>query len=160
MMGRFGIRRLKRYRGAGCLLYVRDEAGGVTVFAGKRRFSPGKGSWSIPGGGWEKSQDGTGADWSWNTASRETREETGIDLSRLVESVQAEPDSGSWPRIRFRLPFFSWDTFLVELHHKVDATCIDEFSECKWYPLQGVPEPLAFGMRRALRRVRRLAASR
>ena len=43
-------KKLRCYFGAGILVTAKDAHNELKVLLGKRRFNPGKGKWSIPGG--------------------------------------------------------------------------------------------------------------
>lgn len=144
-------KRVRCFRGAGCLLHRTDENGNTWVFLGCRRYRPGKGHWSVPGGAAHERTRDRARETFWETARRETLEETGIDPSYLVP-----PPEKAWPSIWIELPGFRWRTFLVAVNQTYDPRTSHEFSETGWYQTEELPRPLHFGMKIALRRLRRL----
>jgi 8-oxo-dGTP pyrophosphatase MutT (NUDIX family) len=138
------------YRGAGCLLYTTDSEGTTWIYLGRRRLEPGRGKWSIPGGGAEGG--GRGKSWEpfWHTARRETWEETRIDLS-LLDSDKDEPP----PFVSIWFPGFWWRTYLVAVDRRMKLQPCHEFTEDRWFRLDSLPRDLAFGMKRALGKLRR-----
>lgn len=143
------LKHLRPYRGAGCLLAVVDE-GCAWVYLGKRRYNPGRGKWSIPGGAAERPRDGRRWESSWETARRETREETQIDPALLDRG----PRDG-WPHISIWFPGFRWRTYIVRLDRKPNLKPCHEFTEARWFRVDELPTTLTFGMRKALRLLRR-----
>lgn len=133
---------IKPYKGGGVALFQKDSSTGeYTIFLGKRagelrtgirRFFSGRGKWSIPGGGYEKKDNGD----LRQTAKREFHEETGLNIDDIV--LNKEPYEHD-----FCFPFFTWKTLLYELKpdYKLNPNCIHrakdgfEFSEAKQIPL-------------------------
>ena len=133
----------------------------TTQFQGKKSLLPGKitlecmgemffridencnkGKWSIPGGGFEKTDNSL-----FETAIRELREETGINLSSTTEK---DPVICS-----FHYPFFEWITFMFEddsNFHVPERFCY-EFSEIKFISLKDIHQyKLAFGVRKEIKK--------
>lgn len=131
----------------------------TTQFQGKKSLLPGKialecmgemffridencnkGKWSIPGGGFEKTDNSL-----FETAIRELREETGINLSSTTEKA---------PIIcSFHYPFFEWITFMFEVDsnfHVPERFCY-EFSEMRFISLNEIHQyELAFGVKKEI----------
>ena len=103
------------YRGSGTVLVCNNK-----ILLGRRSTKPFKNYWSIPGGGFEKAKDLTDLD----TAVRETKEETGIDLN----SCNKKGPVGQW---KLKLPFFSWTAFYYVLEEELQ-TKPSEFYELRW----------------------------
>ena len=135
------------YKGGGVALFYKDKhTGEYSILLGKRTIEPGKGKWSIPGGGYEPQDASICA-----TAQREFWKETGISLKTVCPA--SEPDM-----YRFRLPFFTWVTFLQEVQSTdflADAT-IREFSELRFIPFSKLHTyKLAFGVKAEIRAFKR-----
>ena len=109
------------YRGSGTVLVCNGD-----VLLGVRSTKPFFGFWSIPGGGHEKFET------DFQTAIRETREETGINLSDY-KNLKCE---GTW---KIRLPFFRWTCFFFILDEKPKINA-NEFSKLEWKRLKEVKE--------------------
>ena len=111
--------------------------------SGKRTIKPNKGKWSIPGGGFEKTDNSL-----FETAIRELREETGINLSNSVNEKKAIICS-------FHYPCFEWKTFMFEVasdFHVPERFCY-EFSEIKFISLKDIHQyKLAFGVRKEIKK--------
>ena len=139
--------KLKPYRGAGLLLSWRSPEGVLYVALGKRRIKPQQGSWSIAGG----KRDPGDADYR-ATALREFKEE----LS-LIPGVTIRPENLKPVFTRF-FGVFNWRTFAYELSGAVQPELgrgrDNEFSELAWFPVDNLPEPLHWGVRQAVSRVR------
>lgn len=69
---------MRKYKGAGIALFKKQN-NDYAILLGKRTIKPNKGKWSIPGGRFEKSDN-----FFFETAIREFREETGINLFDIV----------------------------------------------------------------------------
>jgi 8-oxo-dGTP pyrophosphatase MutT (NUDIX family) len=63
------------WRGAGLLLVAPDRDGRDRVLLGLRTIPRFRGTWTLPGGGWEPDTDGSGEDRWVRTAVREASEE-------------------------------------------------------------------------------------
>jgi 8-oxo-dGTP pyrophosphatase MutT (NUDIX family) len=107
------------YRGAGIALF-RETPQGFKIFLGKRKFNPGKNSWTFPGGGVE------GKDSFWKTAVREFWEETGIGFGMLNAKTIDE--------VVISAPFFEWHTFMCLIPGTILRTKLIEFSKMAWVP--------------------------
>jgi 8-oxo-dGTP pyrophosphatase MutT (NUDIX family) len=125
----------KRYYGAGILFFVKGE-GGIEILLAQRK----SGIWSIPGGGMSR-RDGRN---SFACAKRETAEEFGANLA-VTKSLETEPPRRR--RVSFRLFFFNWDTYIVELPCKPSdypsSTARDyraEFRAHQWFTLSALPK--------------------
>lgn len=93
---------MRKYKGAGIALFKKQN-NDYAILLGKRTIKPNKGKWSIPGGRFEKSDN-----FFFETAIREFREETGINLFDIVIEKKAIV-------CRFNYPFFEWKTFMFEV---------------------------------------------
>ena len=139
--------KLQPYRGAGLLLSWRSPEGVRYVVLGKRRINPHRGSWSISGG----KCDSGDADYR-ATALREFREEL-----TLSPEVTIRPEDLQPVFTRF-FGVFNWRTFAYELSGTVRPELgrgrDNEFSELAWFPVDNLPEPLHWGVRQAVSRMR------
>jgi 8-oxo-dGTP diphosphatase len=107
---------------------------GLSLLLICRGGEPFKGSWALPGGFVE--QDEPLAD----AAVRELREETGIELpADAVIQLGAYGDPARDPR--------GWAVsvvYLAMLAQAPDPTGGDDAAEARWWPLDALPEELAF----------------
>ena len=118
---------MRKYKGAGIALFQKQD-NDYTILLGKRTIKPNKGKWSIPGGGFEKTDNSL-----FETAIRELREETGINLSNSVNEKNAIICS-------FHYPCFEWKTFMFEVasdFHVPERFCY-EFSEMRFISLNEI----------------------
>lgn len=69
---------MRKYKGAGIAL-LKKQNNDYAILLGKRTIKPNKGKWSIPGGKFEKNDN-----FFFETAIREFREETGINIFDIV----------------------------------------------------------------------------
>jgi 8-oxo-dGTP pyrophosphatase MutT (NUDIX family) len=107
------------------VFWTKDVQGKFSVLLGKRSFNPGKGKWSIPGGGWEP-QDGfekTGRRNYRQTAMREAQEE-----------------------LHF-VPCFHFEVYAYILSEQAIPTYVDEFSELCWVSVKALPTPMVCFLR-------------
>ena len=93
---------MRKYKGAEITLFKKQN-NDYAILLGKRTIKPNKGKWSIPSGRFEKSDN-----FFFETAIREFREETGINLFDIVIEKKAIV-------CRFNYPFFEWKTFMFEV---------------------------------------------
>lgn len=131
------------YQGAGLLIATRTEKG-WEVLLGKRRRTPFRGYWSIPGGKHEMNDS-----CFQDTACRETAEE--ICDHKPVEEyfrdcLKDDFDRSQMPAHRHLIPFLSeWHTFLLVLSERVPPGRFSvpnyEFSTIDWFPLKRPPNP-------------------
>lgn len=131
---------MKKYKGAGIAL-LKKQNNDYAFLLGKRTIKPDKGKWSIPGGRFEQTDISL-----FETAIRELREETGINL------INNEKDAVV---CSFHYPFFEWKTFMYEVDSYFLAPKIlgYEFSEIRFIPLKEIQKyKLAFGVRKEIRR--------
>ncbi len=113
---------IRDYKGAGILMFRRN-GNGFEVFLGQRKYNPGRGKWSIPGGGKErKDRDYREA------AERELMEESGLVL-RQIEHMDCTD-------LKISIPFFHWMTFIVMVRGHLPAPRPSEFFELKWIRLE------------------------
>jgi 8-oxo-dGTP pyrophosphatase MutT (NUDIX family) len=88
-----------RYRGGGMAVF-RINNGHPEVLLGLRVNSPGRGTWSFPGGG------ANGKERLMSAAVREFREETGVQIYRRYITKVGIFSIKNW--------FFEWDTIIIE----------------------------------------------
>ena len=69
---------MRKYKGAGIAL-LKKQNNDYAILLGKRTIKQNKGKWSIPGGKFEKNDN-----FFFETAIREFREETGINIFDIV----------------------------------------------------------------------------
>ena len=133
---------MRKYKGAGIALFQKQD-NDYAILLGKRTIKPNKDKWSIPGGGFEKTDNSL-----FETAIRELREETGINLSNSVNEKKAIICS-------FHYPCFEWKTFMFEVasdFHVPERLCY-EFSEIKLIYLKDIHQyKLAFGVRKEIKK--------
>lgn len=131
---------MRKYKGAGIALFQKQD-NDYAILLGKRTIKPNKGKWSIPGGGFEKTDNSL-----FETAIRELREETGINIFDIVIEKKAIVCS-------FNYPFFEWETFMFEVdsNFHVPETFCYEFSEMRFISLNEIHQyELAFGVRKEI----------
>ena len=131
---------MRKYKGAGIALFQKQD-NDYAILLGKRTIKPNKGKWSIPGGGFEKTDNSL-----FETAIRELREETGINLTNNEKDAVV---------CSFHYPFFEWKTFMYEVDSYFLAPKIlgYEFSEIRFIPLKEIQKyKLSFGVRKEIRR--------
>ncbi len=127
---------------------------GDRILLVRRAFAPARGAWDVPGGFVERGETIERA------ARREVREELGVDV-RIERFVGIFPDTYG-PERRPSLNIY----YLGRLRRgTARLRAGDDASECRWFPLDRPPRPLAFKNNRqavlALRRlIGRRAASR
>ena len=127
------------YKGGGIALFQKNAEGEFSILLGKRINDPGKGKWSIPGGRFEQTDISL-----FETAIRELREETGINLTNNEKDAVV---------CSFHYPFFEWKTFMYEVDSYFLAPNIlgYEFSEIRFIPLKEIQKyKLAFGVRKEI----------
>lgn len=149
---------MKPYCGAGILFYLRDASEPDRVLLGKRRYSPQKGCWSVPGGGMSRRDDGD----RWTCARRETEEEfcAGLPLNDALRGFL--PSVINWPPecCRIQIPFFDYSTYLCRLNAEPPRWPIlnHETIEVRWFSVRDLPSRTHLGVRYALRTLARVKA--
>lgn len=119
--------------GVATLIFGADNS----VLLGKRKGSHGAGTWSLPGGRMEFGEDPT------ETALREVKEETGLELPRVF-SFQSCPynsvviDGQHW----VTLVFSSKPVHLMKETMVPRVMEPDKCEEWRWFHLVQLPEPL------------------
>ena len=129
------MRKNNPYHGAGILFWTDDDNGQLSVLLGKRSINPGKGKWSIPGGGWSRSMDGYDKHNRPNylkAAIRETHEEISF---RIKSPEDLDP---LW---RCHIPYFHFEVYSYYLPMQTKFTHIEEFLEVDWFPVKDLPRP-------------------
>jgi 8-oxo-dGTP pyrophosphatase MutT (NUDIX family) len=128
----------KQYIGAGILFWHIDKNKEISVLLGKRKFGFDKGTWSIPGGGWDRNKDSFAENKPnlLKTALRETDEEIGLKI----------PDKKYlrflWGKSNY---FFLWKTFAVKSNSKFKVKKFkSEFSSISWFSISELPKPLNY----------------
>lgn len=118
--------RIRCYKGAGVMLFrYNSKSGQFEVLLGKRSVPHGYGKWAIPGGRLEEF-DANFED----CATREFREETGIDLKNLLTRKMA---------VRcIDVPLYHWKTIMVLTWGYFPEFKPSEFSELSWFPISTV----------------------
>jgi 8-oxo-dGTP pyrophosphatase MutT (NUDIX family) len=107
-----------RYRGAGIALFCEELDDTFSVLLGQRKYKPGKGLWSFPGGAVESGET------ALQTASREFLEETDTALPTLKARYVDV--------YKINMPFFHWETFLYATKSHASFKNIHEFTEINW----------------------------
>jgi len=131
------------YKGGGVALFQKNDINDFTILLGKRKNKPGKGKWSIPGGGYEDKDKNL-----IDTAKREFREETGLNLNSIL-ATKTPIICHLW------IPFaFNWFTLIYVLKNdwKLTNNIFHEFSEVKQISLRDLNKyKLAFGVKTEVR---------
>ena len=135
--------KLKHYQGAGIML-IKKSVDGYSVLLGKRKYNPGKGKWSVPGGEKETYDSDLLC-----CAKREFREELGVRAEDIVKD--------SKPIVcKIKIPFFfNWQTFIYEIDSDwtFSSERIHEFTELKFIPFSELKNyRLAFGVKTEIRK--------
>ena len=133
----------------GFIQYLNPAPGaGVVLLRGgrvclvRRKFEPRRGQWSLPTGFMEWDEDVR------ETAVREAREETGLEVA--LEGVYAVETGVLPPDIPVLVVFFR----ATEKGGRLAAG--DDAAEVGFFPLDDLPDPIAFGAhRRVLARLRK-----
>ena len=125
------------YKGAGVALFKKID-NEYAILLGKRKYKPGVGKWSIPGGGYESKEDLT----LFMTAKRELQQETDIKLLKIINIKGPIVWRRNWL-------FFRWETYMYEVAPDFPVpTHYHEFSEMKFIPLNELGKyKLAFGVK-------------
>jgi ADP-ribose pyrophosphatase YjhB (NUDIX family) len=140
------------FSGAGVVLVRAHAQGGDEILVGQRAYRPGRGVWSIPGGGRKEGEDLRAC------AMRETAEEIAGRIP-LRESIGvSDTEQQSAPYFEWRVPFFEWRTFLVRLDaaHAPGLVRSHEFRALQWVRPGELPAPSHRLLRAALRHFRKL----
>ena len=111
--------KIRKYEGAGMILYHRDDNGNLSVLLEKRSDDH---TWAIPGGGYSDKDKIL-----LNTAIRETYEETGISIQEAYHMKT------------YRLPFFTYAVFSSELDREKLPKRNWESEEIRWFPISDLP---------------------
>ncbi len=129
------MKKIIPYHGAGILFWTNDDNGQLSVLLGKRSINPGKGKWSIPGGGWSKYSDGYDKRNRPNylqAAIRETNEESKY-------AIKSPEDLDTlWC---CHIPYFHFEVYSCYLPMQIEFTHNREFLEVDWFPVEALPEP-------------------
>ncbi|MBO8435583.1 MAG: NUDIX domain-containing protein [Spirochaetes bacterium] len=112
--------KIRKYEGAGMILYHRDDNGNISILLEKRFDDH---TWAIPGGGYSDKDKIL-----LNTAIRETYEETGLSI-RGADHVKT-----------YRLPFFTYAVFSSELDREELPKRNWESEEIRWFPISDLPK--------------------
>jgi len=124
------------YRGAGIALFREEPEGTFSLLLGERKYNPGKGQWSFPGGKADRGESPLEA------AKREFREETGVNLDLFKPAYISH--------IRTLIPFFDWDTFIFSTTFHMGFTQKHEFIDLEWADESALNcRNLHFGVREA-----------
>lgn len=129
---------MRKYKGAGIALF-QEQDNEYAILLGKRSINPDKGKWSIPGGRFEQTDNSL-----FETAIRELREETGINLTNTEKDAVI---------CSFHYPFFEWKTFMYEINSYFHAPkkLGYEFSEMRFISLKEIHQyELAFGVKKEI----------
>ena len=130
------------YRGAGIALFREEPGGTFSVLLGKRKYNPGKGQWSFPGGKAERKE------MPLEAAKREFYEEIGVNLEDLKPVFISH--------IKTLIPFFDWDTFIFSSTSNIVFTEVHEFEELIWVDETALKcLYLHFGVRQACKAYRK-----
>ena len=119
---------------ADCVIFGRDEKGGLSVLLIERGEEPYKGCWAFPGGFMEMDET------TEETASRELKEETGLVIpagSGQLKELGCYSAVDRDPRGRV-ITIAYYATI-----NKCEVKGSDDVREARWFPLSQIP-PLAF----------------
>ena len=144
------LKKPKAYYGAGILMWVEAQDKDISVLLGKRSIHPGKGKWSIPGGGWSRREDGfdkQGHRDYVHAAIRETREELRFDIDNPESLI---------PLWRCHIPYFHFEVFSYHLRNKMEFNYNHEFREVRWVSVQNLPVPYVWFLRLQVAALERL----
>jgi len=139
------MKKIRKYQGAGCLFYRNNGNLKIEVFLGLRKYRPFKNYWSIPGGESNRSSDGKYIESQWQTALRETQEETGLKLESSLENIKTK---------HLYIPYlFSYRTFIIPLQGNPEIFRSHEFTETGWFDIDHLPRPLHIGVKSAVKKL-------
>lgn len=109
----------KSYEGAGMIIYHKDKEG-ISILLEKRSDNH---TWAIPGGGYSAKDRSL-----LETAVRETREETGINIDKadLVKT--------------YSVPLFRYSVYASCLSYKVKPKRNWESEDIRWFNINDLPD--------------------
>lgn len=113
-------------------LFAPDTSSRTGLLLVQRRYDPDAGRWALPGGHLDPGETDQAA------AARECREETGVTPDELVY-VGAYRAPGR--DARGRVVSFAWCAWLDT---PVEPAAADDAEAAAWWPVDALPEPLAF----------------
>ncbi len=141
----FIVKKIRKYQGAGCLLYRISNKSKIEVFLGLRKYSPFKNYWSIPGGESNRSSAGKYNESQCQSALRETEEETGLKLEKSLENIKTT---------HLYIPgLFSYRTYIIHLKGNPNIFKNHEFSEIGWFEINNLPQPIHIGLKSAVNKI-------
>lgn len=144
------MKHIEPYHGAGIQLWTTRESL-TSVLLDLRAIPPQKGSWSIPGGGWERRKDGfdtKGKPDYRATAIRECREEIFFSIEDPQKLTLL------W---QIHLPFFHYVVSTIHLPYEVSVSWDHENKEAAWFPIDHLPTPQATFLGSEIAALRHLA---
>ena len=100
---------------------------GYFILLGLRAKKPFLNTWGFPGGGREKTDNS-----ELDNAIRETKEETGINLSNMDIYVKCIGKK------TFIFPFFRWTTFFYFTNYLFEVPYINEFYKVNWINISDI----------------------
>lgn len=137
-------RRIKAFHGAGILFYA-IEGEQLFVLLGKRTTRPGKGTWSIPGGSWDRS-DGRGVGRRRRNYRNAAIREASEQVYYLIKDRQQA--HRVW---RIWIPFFTYVVYSYRLSERVVFSHNWEFGEVGWFETRELPQNGALFVRGQVR---------
>jgi 8-oxo-dGTP pyrophosphatase MutT (NUDIX family) len=135
------------FRGAGLAITTTDRNGTLHILLGRRLFNPGKHQWTFPGGKLHKNElSDTGA-------LREAQEEVRLWSGNLSWPAVSELKK-LWSSHLFDWTTWHWHVRNPKLLLPKNGRDV-EFDCFGWFVLDNLPKPLHYGVRQAVRKLRR-----
>lgn len=142
------------YQGAGVIVWRLDpKTDTLFVLLGKRRLSPGRGTWSIFGGSVERKES------FYAAARRELVEELRVKYQfRKARNGKLRLKLSSKRLVNFEFPLFKYEVYAARATENIPVKEIKkhfEFYEFKWFNADYLPVNLHFGMTHIVRKLKK-----
>lgn len=141
------------FKGAGVIVWRLDpKTDTLFVLLGKRRLSPGRGTWTVFGGHVDNHES------FYAAARRELTEELRINLKfRKKRKGKLRLKLSRKRLVNFDLPFFKYEVYAARATEHIPIKEVKkhyEFSKFAWFDVEHLPTNLHFGMPYIIRRLK------